>query len=132
MRCFVRSCTFCPRMPFSGTNFCTGDFAPPEPDFRAEFWEKKKLDARILDPNSWAEFFDSVFCPAKAPRKIHPREIHLPKFTFQNSTQKSGTKFHIAPLQGHLADLFFFCLLLRDNCCRCYACLVLDSRYHDY
>ena len=30
---------------------CTGDFAPPEPEFRAEFWEAN-LDSRIWDPNS--------------------------------------------------------------------------------
>ena len=37
---------------------------------------------------------------------MHPREIHLPKFTLQNATQNSGQKIHIAPLQGHLAELF--------------------------
>ena len=62
---------------------------------------KRVLDARILDPNFWVEFFDSAFSAKEAPSKIHPREIHLPKFTFQNSTQKSGQKIHIAPLQVH-------------------------------
>ena len=62
------------------------------------------LDARILDPNCLTLFF----VPAKeAPWKIHPRETHLPEFTFQNSTQKSGQKIHIAPLQGHLWWHFF-------------------------
>ena len=47
----------------------------------------------------------SLVFPAKeAPRKIHPQEIHLSKFTFQNSNQKSGQKIHIAPLQGLLTD----------------------------
>ena len=55
---------------------------------------KRILDARILDP----------FPAKEAPWKIHPREIHLPKFTFQNSTQKSDQKIHIAHLQGRLAD----------------------------
>ena len=60
-------------------------------------------------PNFGPEFLGrilwSYFFPGKeAPSKIHRRQIHLPKFTFQDSTQKSGQKIHIAPLQGHLAD----------------------------
>ena len=72
---------------------------------------KRILGARILDPNSWVEFFEPVFSSKKSPpRKIHPQEIHLSKFTFQNSTQKSGHKIHIAPLQGLLTDIFtHFC-----------------------
>ena len=71
------------------TNFCTGDIAPPEPEFGAELI----LDAR--------EFSGQIFwfcSPAKeAPRKSNPREIDLPKFTFQNSTRKSGQqKSHCA------------------------------------
>ena len=64
-------------------------------EFRTpEFW------TRILGSN-----FLTLFFPPKEPRsKIHPREIHLPKITFQNSTQKSGEKIHIAPPQGHLAN----------------------------
>ena len=46
-------------------------------------------------PNSWVEFFDSVLSSKRGPRKIQPREIHLPKFTFQTSTQKSGQKIHM-------------------------------------
>ena len=136
---------------------------------------KRILEARILDPNSWVEFFDSVLSSKRGLlKKIHPPEIHLVtgvhwtgspnksidqigkncpknvrklcfqplwtildifrtffstffghfvdipifwavqrfarykihllKFTFQNSTQKSSQKIHIAPLQGHLAD----------------------------
>ena len=64
---------------------------------------KRILGARILDPNSWVEFFEPVFFPAKeAPRKIQPQEIHLSKFTFQNSTQKSGQKFTL-----HLCRAFW-------------------------
>ena len=73
-----------------------------------------RIRARILGNEFWApEFwtripgsnFLSLFFPAKeAPRKIHPQEIHLSKFTFQNSTQKSGQKIHIAPLQGLLTE----------------------------
>ena len=74
-----------------------------------------RIWSRILGNEFWApEFwtripgsnFLSLFFPAKeAPRKIHPQEIHLSKFTFQNSTQKSGQKIHIAPLQGLLTDV---------------------------
>ena len=69
-----------------------------------------RIWGRILPNEFWTpEFWTPVlgsncfilFFPAKeACPKIHPPEIHLPKFTFQNSTQKSGQKNHIAPLQG--------------------------------
>ena len=36
--------------------------------------------------------------------KRPPEKFTLKKFTSQNSTQKSGQKIHIAPLQGHLAE----------------------------
>ena len=39
---------------FSGTNFCTGDFAPPEPELNSG---KQILDARILDPNFLGRIF---------------------------------------------------------------------------
>ena len=65
---------------------------------------KRILGARILDPNSWVEFLSLSFPAKEAPRKIHPQEIHLSKFTFRNSTQKSGQKIHIAPLQGLLTE----------------------------
>ena len=65
---------------------------------------KRVLDARILEPNSWVEFFDSAFFQQKRP----PEKFTLQKFTSQNSPskiqpRKSGQKIHIAPLQGHLS-----------------------------
>ena len=45
---------------------------------------KRILDARILDPNSWVEFFDSVFVQQKRP----PEKFTLEKFTSQNSPSK--------------------------------------------
>ena len=51
---------------FSGTKVRTGDFAPPEPEFGANSG-KRVLDARVLDPNSWVEFFDTVFPAKEAP-----------------------------------------------------------------
>ena len=69
----------------SGTKVCTGDFAPPEPEVRAEFCE-----TNFGRPN------------------IGPEKFTLEEFTSQNSPSKikpkSGQKNHIAPLQSHLAD----------------------------
>ena len=62
---------------------------------------KRTLDARILDPNSWVKVFDSVFF---FKQRRPTEKCTLEKFTFQNSTQKSGQKIHIAPLQGHLVQ----------------------------
>ena len=44
---------------------------------------KQILEARILDPNSWVEFFILFFQQRKAPRKFT-----LKKFTSQNSPSK--------------------------------------------
>ena len=46
---------------------------------------KQILDARILGPNSWVKFFDSVFSSRRGPQKNSPSrnsppKIHLPKF----------------------------------------------------
>ena len=87
----------------SGTNFCTEDFAPLEPEFGAEFWETN-FERPNFGPEFLGRSFDPVFPTRRGPQKIHPQEIHLPKSTFQNSTQKSHRKIHIAPLQGHLVD----------------------------
>ena len=72
----------------SGTNFCTGDFAPPEPEFRAEFWE-----TNFGRPNFWPEFLGRIFWACFIQQKRPPEKFTLPKFTFQNSTKKSGQKF---------------------------------------
>ena len=61
------------------------DFAPPEPEFRAEFRETN-FGRPNLDPNSCVEFFDSVF-PAKDAFQEH---VTLEKFT----SQKSPSKIH--------------------------------------
>ena len=45
---------------------------------------KRILDARILDPNSRVEFFDSVFFQQKRP----PEKFTLEKFTSRNSHRK--------------------------------------------
>ena len=74
---------------------------------------KRILDARILDPNSWVEFFDTVFSSKEAPRRIHGSRNSPPKFTLQNSTQKSDEKNLIAPLPGHLAEK----PQMKQHCC---------------
>ena len=52
-----------------------------------EFWTPE-FWTRIVGTNFLILFFSSK----RGPWKIHLREIRLPKFTFQNSTQKSGNK----------------------------------------
>ena len=47
---------------------------------------KRILDARILDPNSWVEFLDSVFSSKRGPLKNSPSrnsppKIHVSKFS---------------------------------------------------
>ena len=79
--------------------FCTSETRILGRILGNEFWTPE-FWTRILGSN----FFILVFPAKEAPRKIHPQEIRLPKFTFQNSTQKSCQKTHIAPLQGRLAD----------------------------
>ena len=66
---------------------------------------KQMLDARILDPNSQVEFFDSWFFQQKRT----PEKFTLKKFTSQNSPSKiqprnRAKKIHLAPLQGYFAD----------------------------
>ena len=52
------------------------------------FW-MPEFSTQIIGSNVFQHVF---FQPP--PPKIHPQEIHLPKFTCQNSTQKSGKKTH--------------------------------------
>ena len=75
---------------------------------------KRILDARILDPNSWVEFFDSVFSSKRGPLKNSPSrnsppKIHLPKFNPE-----------IGPKKWHCTSAGQFgwvlcCLLRKDN-----------------
>ena len=55
----------------------------------------KQILVKLWMPEYWTWIFGSnvfAFFPAKgATRKIHPQEVHLPKVTLRNSTQKSGT-----------------------------------------
>ena len=45
---------------------------------------KRTLDTRVLDPNSWFEFSDTVFCSKGRPQE----KFTLKKFTSQNSPSK--------------------------------------------
>ena len=40
----------------SGTKVCTAEFAPPEPEFRAKFWE-----TNVGRPNFGPEFLGPIF-----------------------------------------------------------------------
>ena len=91
----------------SGTKVCTGDFAPPEPKKLGPNSGKRILDARILDPNSWVEVFNSVFFQQKRPLKNSPSRNSPPKIHLAKFNPEIGSKIHIAPLQGHLAKKEF-------------------------
>ena len=90
---------YCARGKFPQRGFCTS-------------WTRIRgriLGCEFLSPEFWSRILGSnflVLCfPTKrAPSKIHPQEIHRPKFTSKNSPQNSGWKIHIALLQGHFAD----------------------------
>ena len=60
-----------------------GHFAPPEPEFGAEFRETN-FGCPNLDPNSWVEVLILFFCQQKSP----PPKFTLQKFTSQNSPSK--------------------------------------------
>ena len=94
-----------PKPPFwkttllSGINFCTGDFAPPKPEFGAEFWE-----TNFGRPNFGSEFLGRIFSSCisskrgpkrNSPSRNSPSKIHLPKFS-----PEIGKNI----MQGHLAD----------------------------
>ena len=73
-----------------------------EPKFRAEFWETNFGRPNFGDTNSRVKCLILCF-----PAQEDPRKFTLEKFTFQSSTQKSGQKIHIAPLQGRLTKAHF-------------------------
>ena len=88
----------------ASASFHGEDFAPREPECGGS-----SSGMRIFEPEFWGRILGSnflVLCfPRKrAPSKIHPREIHRPKFMSINSLQNSGWKIHIALLQGHFAN----------------------------
>ena len=70
-------------LPFSETKVCTGDFAPPEPEFRAEFWE-----TNFGLPNFGPEFSSRIFWLCFSQPKRPPEKFTLEKFTSQNSHRK--------------------------------------------
>ena len=76
----------------SGTKVRTGDFASSEPEFRAEFWE-----TNFGPPNSWVEFYDSVFSSKRGPLKNSPLRNSPPKIRFPKYNPEIG---HHRVLQG--------------------------------
>ena len=85
---FVIFAVFFKTPSFSGTKvcwLCTGDFAPPEPEFRAEFWEtnfgRPNVGPEFLGRFFWLCFFISKWGPLKnSPLRNSPPKINLPKF----------------------------------------------------
>ena len=76
---------------------------------------KRILDARILDPNSWVEFFDSVFSSKRGPLKNSPSrnsppKIHLPKFNPEIGPKNSHCTSARPPPRDTLGN--------QKKCCR--------------
>ena len=92
-----RGCNFV-RDKFLHRGFCTSETRIWARILPNEFWTPE------FRPNSWVEFFGPIFSRKRGPLQNSPSRNSPPKFTFQSSTQKSGQKIHIAPLQGHLAE----------------------------
>ena len=84
---------------YSGTNVCTGDFAPLEPEFGGEFCE-----ARIFGSNFLIHLFPAKRGPP--PPKIHPPEVHLPKIQPRNRAQK----FRLHLCREERAQKVFLCM----------------------
>ena len=68
---------------------------------------KRILDARILDPNSWVEFIDSVLFQQRRP----PEKFTLEKFTFQDSPSKIQPRIRAKKFTLHLCRAIW----LRDS-----------------
>ena len=88
----------------SGTNFSKRDFAPPEPEFRAEFWETN-FGRLNFGPQFLGRIFWFCFFQWKRPAG----EFNLEKFTSQNSPFKIQPRnrakiFTLDLCKGHLAD----------------------------
>ena len=78
-------------------NSCTGDFAPPEAEFRAEFCETN------FGPGiSRSCFFQQKRPPKNSPSRNSPPKIHLPKF----NPEIGPKKFTLHLCRAVLADLF--------------------------
>ena len=80
-----------PKCPSSGDSpqsvrdeFLHRGFCTSETRIWGRILGNRILGARILDPNSWVKFFDSVFFQQKRP----PEKFTLEKFTSQNSPSK--------------------------------------------
>ena len=83
----------------SGTTFCTWDFAPPEPEFGAEFWETN-FGRLNFGPEFLRQIFSFCFSSKRDPSENSPSRKSPSKIQPRNW----ATKIHIAPLQGRLAE----------------------------
>ena len=89
----------------SGTNFCTGDFAPPKPEFGAEFWE-----TNFGRPNFGPEFLGRIFWLCFFQQKRPPEKFTLEKFTFQNSPSKIQPRNRAKKFTLHLCRAIWLSL----------------------
>ena len=95
---------------FSVTKVCTGDFAPPEPEFRAEFWE-----TNFGCPNFGPEFLGRIFSLCFFPAKEPPEKFTLEKFTSQNSPSKIQPRNRAKKITLHLCRTIWLTLLHQNN-----------------
>ena len=91
---------------FSGTNFCTGDFAPPEPEFGPEFWETN-FGRPNFGPEFWGRILWSYFFQEKRP----PRKFTVEKFTSQNSPSKIQPRNRAKKFTLHLCRAIWLRIL---------------------
>ena len=92
----------------SETKVCTGDFAPPEPEFRAEFWE-----TNFGRPNFGPEFSSRIFWLCFFQQKRPPEKFTLEKFTSRNSHRK------IHPRIWAEKFTLYFCRAILLTSCLC-------------
>ena len=71
------------RLENAEISFCTGDFAPPKPEFVAEFWEadfgRPNFGPEILGSNLFILFFQQKLPADNSPSRNSPPKIRLPK-----------------------------------------------------
>ena len=91
---------------FSGTKVCTGEFAPPEPEFRPEFWE-----TNFGWPNFGPEFLGRIFWLCFFLQKRPPEKFTLEKFTSQNSRSKIQSRNRTKKFTLHLCRTVWLIIL---------------------
>ena len=94
----------------SGTKVCTGDFAPPEPEFRAEFRE-----TNFGRPNFGPEFLGWIFWACFFQQKRPPEKFTLEKFTSKNSPSKIQPRNRAKKFTLHLCRAAWLTFHLQNS-----------------